>query len=82
MSDFPEFDKAYYEVLLPDNADRFNHLASQTHFNIYNSLIWRGTGRLFAEAIVKECIGVVEKDMDPNANWCSDKILKHFGVEK
>ena len=37
---------------------------------------------LFAELIVRECAGVVEKDMDYDANWCSDKILKHFGVEE
>lgn len=31
---------------------------------------------------VKECAKVVEKEMDYNANWCDDKILKHFGVQK
>ena len=35
----------------------------------------------FAELIVKECASVVKKEMDYDANWCDDKILKHFGVE-
>lgn len=34
----------------------------------------------FAELIVRECAGVVVKDMDYHANWCDDKILKHFGL--
>jgi hypothetical protein len=36
----------------------------------------------FAELIVRECAGVVSKDMDYHANWCGDKILKHFGIEE
>lgn len=36
----------------------------------------------FAELIVRECAGVVSKDMDYHANWCGDKILKHFRIEK
>lgn len=36
----------------------------------------------FAELIVQECAGVVAKDIDYHANWCGDKILKHFGVEE
>ena len=35
----------------------------------------------FAELIVRECASVVKKEMDYDANWCDDKILKHFGVE-
>lgn len=35
----------------------------------------------FAELIVRECAGVVAKDMDYHANWCGDKILKHFKIE-
>jgi hypothetical protein len=38
--------------------------------------------RKFAELIVRECAKVVEKEMDYDANWCDDKILKHFGVEE
>jgi hypothetical protein len=30
---------------------------------------------------VRECASVVKKEMDYDANWCDDKILKHFGVE-
>lgn len=36
----------------------------------------------FAELIVRECAGVVSKEVDYHANWCDDKILKHFGIEK
>ena len=36
----------------------------------------------FAELIVRECASVVYRDMDrAKPIWCSDKILKHFGVE-
>ena len=35
----------------------------------------------FAELIVRECASVVKKEMDYDANWCDDKILKHFGIE-
>lgn len=36
----------------------------------------------FAELIIRECASVVERDMDrAEPIWCSDKILKHFGVE-
>jgi hypothetical protein len=35
----------------------------------------------FAELIIRECANVVKKEMDYDANWCDDKILKHFGVE-
>lgn len=36
----------------------------------------------FAELIIRECAKVVEKEMDYHANWCDDKILKHFGIDK
>ena len=36
----------------------------------------------FAELIIRECASVVKKEMDYDANWCDDKILKHFGVEE
>ena len=35
----------------------------------------------FAEMIIRECADIVKKEMDYHANWCDDKILKHFGVE-
>jgi len=35
----------------------------------------------FAELIIRECAKVVEKEMDYHANWCDDKILKHFGMK-
>jgi hypothetical protein len=55
-SNFPEFDSAYDTVLLPDDADRFNHIAAATRFNIYNSPIWRVQGRKYSEAIIQACV--------------------------
>ena len=74
-SDFPDFDKAYDEMLLPEDADVFNRIAAETRFNIYNSPIWRVQGRKFAEAVIKEC-----------ANRCGSQadqrnLLKSFGIE-
>ena len=37
--------------------------------------------RIFATLIVKECANVVVKDMNYYANWCDDKILKHFNLK-
>lgn len=53
-------------------------IAEETHFNIYNSPIWNGTGERFVEAIIRECANIaLREDHDP-----SDCILKHFGVER
>ena len=53
-------------------------IAEETHFNIYNSPIWNGTGERFVEAIIRECANIaLREDHDP-----SDYILKHFGVER
>ena len=53
-------------------------IAEETHFNIYNSPIWNGTGERFVEAIIRECANIaLREDYDP-----SDCILKHFGVER
>ena len=65
--------------------ERIKELAEQVGFRL-DSGEWqfaddRDVGK-FAELIVRECAGVVEKDMDYDANWCSDKILKYFGVEE
>jgi hypothetical protein len=75
MSDFPDFDRAYDGILLPDDADVFNHIAARTRFNIYNSPIWRVQGRKFTEAVVREC-----------ANRCGSQadqrnLLTSFGFE-
>jgi len=56
MSDFPEFDAQYRTVLIKDKEDRFEQLAAEANFNVYHSDIWRGTGRKFAELIVRECV--------------------------
>ena len=53
-------------------------IAEETHFNIYNSPIWNGTGERFVEAIIRECANIaLREDHDP-----SDCILKYFGVER
>ena len=33
--------------------DPFEKIASDAHFNIYNSPMWKNTGRRFAEALVE-----------------------------
>ena len=73
-SDFPEFDKAYDGILLPEDAVRFNHIAAETHFNIYNSPIWRVQGRKFTEAVVKECCRMMEDNLTVN------EIKQHFNI--
>jgi hypothetical protein len=79
MSDFPEFDAAYDTLLLPEDADRFNHIAAATRFNIYNSPIWRLQGRKFSQAIMQECVdNLFLNGYDDAAN----QLIKHFGVEE
>ena len=75
MSDFPEFDKAYEAMLLPEDADVFNHIAARTRFNIYNSPIWRVQGRKFVEAVVRECADRCGSQADQR------NLLKSFGFE-
>ena len=85
-SDFPEFDKAYKSILIKDPQDRFEQLAAETNFNIYHSDIWRGTARLFAEKIVKECAGIYDKIDNGNSHMDTDNYLlalqRHFGIDK
>ena len=78
MSDFPEFDQAYDAVLLPDDADIFNHIAAGTRFNIYNSPIWRVQGRKYSVAVVEECINNLRSNGYDDA---ADQLIKHFGVQ-
>ena len=69
--------------------DRIYELAEQAaeftdanEFAAIERRIWDSIFReKFAELIVRECASVVKKEMDYDANWCDDKILKHFGVE-
>ena len=75
MSNFPEFDKAYNNVLIKDPTDKFERLAADANFNVYHSDIWRGTGRKFAEAIVRECVSCCGSQSD------KQNLLKHFGIE-
>ena len=76
-SDFPEFDKSYYKMMLPENPGPFDHLAAQANFGIYHHDLWQGTARRFAESIVRECANIaLREDHDPY-----ECILKHFGVK-
>jgi hypothetical protein len=83
-SDFPEFDKAYKNMLIKNPSDRFEQLAAEANFSVYHSDIWRGTGRKFAELIVRECEQVSltnsHRDDDMGA-IIARQIRKHFGVE-
>ena len=51
-SDFPEFDKSYLKLMLPENPDQFHILAAKANFGIYRHDLWHSTGRRFAESIV------------------------------
>jgi hypothetical protein len=73
-SDFPDFDSAYYSVLLPDNPDTFDFIAAQANFSIYHNDLWRGTARRFAEYIVEECAQCCGSQADKRA------IRKRFGL--
>lgn len=73
-SDFPEFDKKYLEILLPENADVLDELAAYTNFNIFHHDLWNGTGRRFARAIIEECIKACPQEDGRN------HIRKHFGI--
>ena len=74
-SDFPEFDKAYETVLLPDNPDILDVLAVKSSFTIFLHDLWRGTGRRFAHAIIQECIKSCPHEESRN------HIRKHFGIK-
>lgn len=88
-SDFPEFDRAYQTVLLPDNPDRFDQLAAQANFNVYHSDIWHGTAQRFAQSIVRECLTILNEHIKEDSREERDIYLKsfrqdlkqHFGVE-
>jgi len=78
MNNFPEFKQAYDTVLLPEDADVFNHLAADTRFNIYNSPIWRVQGRKFSEAIIQGCVDNLFLHGYDDA---ATQLIKHFGVK-
>jgi len=81
-SDFPDFEKAYSQVLLPDNPDQFDLLAAKANFNIYHSNLWHGTAQRFAKLIVEECIRLCDQVDLAGADDCIDKIRDHFGDNK
>ena len=79
-SDFPEFDKSYLKLMLPENPDQFHILAARANFGIYRHDLWHSTGRRFAESIVAECIRLCDEVDLAGADDCIDKIQDHFGV--
>ena len=44
--------------------DPFEKIASDAHFNIYNSPMWKNTGRRFAEALVERCASMCGSQAD------------------
>ena len=63
-------------------ADKFERIAEQASFNIYKSDLWQGTGRRFAELIVRECCEkMIELESKYPANLTVREIKKHFGVD-
>ena len=82
MSDFPEFDEAYLRMMLPENPDQFDILAAKANFGIYRHDLWHGTGRRFAELIVRECADVGSKFSMAHPEDIRYQIKRHFGVEE
>ena len=82
-SDFPEFDKSYLKLMLPENPDQFDILAAKANFGIYRHDLWHGTGRRFAELIVRECMEWCDAHatIDGTAQQVRNSIKNHFGVE-
>jgi hypothetical protein len=83
-SDFPEFDKSYLKLMLPEDPDQFDLLAAKANFGIYRHDLWHGTGRRFAELIVKECMEWCDAHatIDGSAQQIRNSIKNHFGVEE
>lgn len=66
---------------------KLRHLAEQAGITLpdeseYNSHIHAHALERYGKLIIQECAKVVEKEMDYHANWCDDKILKHFGMKE
>jgi hypothetical protein len=76
-SDFPEFDKAYRTILLPDNPDALSIMASESNFNIFHHDLWNSTGRRFAEMIIRKCIEIDVQNPDAAPGV---EIAKYFGM--
>lgn len=62
---------------------RIKELIKQHDVDIHIDGMGYGEGNIegLVEIIIRECASVVKKEMDYDANWCDDKILKHFGVK-
>ena len=83
-SDFPEFDKSYLKLMLPEDPDQFDLLAAKANFGIYRHDLWHGTGRRFAELIVRECMEWCDAHatIDGSEQQIRNSIKNHFGVEE
>ena len=58
-----------------DYANTYSDAGADVWFEIYN--------KKFAELIVRECAGVVEKNLFESIGWnTSKKVKQHFGVEE
>jgi hypothetical protein len=78
-SDFPEFDRAYKSMLLPENPDQFDLIAAEVNFSIYHNNLWHGTGQRFAHAVVQACVdNLFLNGYDDAAN----QLTKHFGAKE
>lgn len=86
-SDFPEFQQRYETLLLPENPDRFDILASQANFTIYHHDLWNGVAKRFSEMIAAECAAICDErarsapmgsDEQCEAEDCANAIKEHF----
>jgi hypothetical protein len=77
-SDFPEFDRVYNTVLLPENPHVLDEMAAYANFNIYHHDLWNSTGRRFAEMIIRKCIEIDKENPDAAPGV---EIAKYFGIQ-
>lgn len=57
--------------------DPFIDIAKETHYNIYESPLWKNTGRRFAESIVKQCLDIIDSS-EGDIDFASWQIKKRF----
>ena len=70
--------------MLPEDPDQFDLLAAKANFGIYRHDLWHGTGRRFAELIVRECMEWCDAHatIDGSAQQIRNSIKNHFGVDE
>ena len=67
--------------------ERIRELVRESNLDMYGlgkeRHRWEYTVEKFAELIVRECAGVVEKNLFESIGWnTSKKVKQHFGVEE